>query len=168
MENNAGRKWPWIISVSVVMIIAASVMTVKVALQDPDEPSDYGMQNYHEYDKNINQIIEAKIAFDRLYTLEYKGDTLSEKGSIVRYKITDKEGNGINNAVVNVVLTRPDTSKLNIELEDPAVEDGLYTFQAIDLPKAGRWDIMAKINIDGKQRYHNIKADTRNESTTEF
>ncbi len=168
MDKNAGRKWPWIISASIVAIIAACVVTIKVALKDPDEPSDYGMQNYHEYDRNANQIIEAKIDFDRHYTLSYRGEPLRQKGSVIGYAITDKEGKGINNATINVLLTRPNTSKLDIKLENPTVEEGIYTFNAVDLPKAGRWDILAKVTIGEKQRFYNIKADTRNTFTSEF
>lgn len=168
MDKRAGKKWPWIISLSVVGIIAACAVTIKFALKNPDEPSDYGMQNYHEYDKNVNKIIEAKIAFDRLYTLNYASEPLQEQGSVIRYRITDKEGKGIDSADVSVVLTRPDTSKFDIVLDKPSVSDGLYTFKAINLPKQGRWDIMAKVSIDGVQRYFNIKADTRNGYTSEF
>lgn len=168
MDKNAGNKWPWIISASIVAIIIACVVTIKFALKDPDEPSDYGMQNYHEYDRNANQIIEAKIDFDRHYTLAYRGEPLRQSGSVIRYAITDKNGNAVNNAKINILITRPNTSALDIALENPTVEEGVYTFSAVNLPKAGRWDILAKVNIDGKQRYFNIKADTRNTFTAEF
>ena len=48
MNKDAGRKWPIIIALSIVGIIGASVMTVKVAMNNPVEMSDYGMQNYHD------------------------------------------------------------------------------------------------------------------------
>ena len=45
MNKNAGRKWPIIIALSIVGVIALSVGTVKVAIDNPVEMSDYGMQN---------------------------------------------------------------------------------------------------------------------------
>ena len=54
------------------------------------------------------------------------------------------------------------------DLSKPVSENGVYTFEAIDLPKPGRWDIMAKVTIGEYQRYYNLKADTRNPNTTEF
>lgn len=168
MDKSAGKKWPWIISASIVAIIIACVVTIKVAFKAPDEPSDYGMQNYHEYDRNANEIIEAKIDFDRHYTLLYQGEPLNQKGSVIRYAITDKEGKGVNNAKISVLLTRPNTSSLDIALDNPTVKEGVYTFKRVELPKPGRWDILAKVTIEGKQRYYHLKADTRNSYTTEF
>lgn len=66
------------------------------------------------------------------------------------------------------MLTRPDTTKLDIALDKPTIENGIYTFKAIALPKAGRWDIMAKITIGKNQRYYNLKTDTRYPNTIEF
>ncbi|MGZ8548096.1 MAG: FixH family protein, partial [Sulfuricurvum sp.] len=74
----------------------------------------------------------------------------------------------INNAKVEVVLTRPDTTDFDLNLSNPTVSEGKYTFTAVDLPKVGRWDILAKVSIGDKQRYYNLKADTRNPNTFEF
>lgn len=169
IDKNAGKKWPWIIGVSIVAIIFASGMTIDIALtKAPVEESDYGMQNYHEYDANVNEIIEAKIQFDRLYTITLVSKRLDVKSSVIEYNITDKKGDAINNASVTVLLTRPDTTKLNMTLNNPSVHEGVYTFDAVELPKEGRWDVLAKVNIAGKQRYYNIKADTRNDQRSEF
>ena len=168
MNKDAGRKWPIIIALSIVGIIGASVMTVKVAMNNPVEMSDYGMQSYHDYDSNANQIIEAKIAFDKHYSITFATPQISEKGTVIAYKITDKSGNPVDDAGLEVVLTRPDTTKLDISLDAPSVEGGEYTFKAVDLPKPGRWDILAKVQIKEYQRYFNLKADTRNTRTLEF
>ena len=168
MNKNAGRKWPIIIALSIVGVIALSVGTVKVAIDNPVEMSDYGMQNYHEYDSNANDIIEAKIAFDQKYDIAFLTPQIAEKGTEIRYELHDKSGNAINDAKFEVVLTRPDTTKLDVPLDAPAVENGVYSFKAVDLPKAGRWDILAKVSVGGDQRYYNLKADTRNPNTLEF
>lgn len=168
INKNAGKKWPWIIGASILAVISFSVATVKVALNNPVEMSKYGMQSYHDYDNNVNDIIEAKIGFDQNYTIRLLTPQIVEKGTIISYKITDKANKEINDAKVEVVLTRPDTTKFDLNLTMPVINKGSYTFNAVDLPKAGRWDILAKVSIGDKQRYYNLKADTREPKTLEF
>ncbi len=168
MFKNPGTKWPIIIALSIVGIIGACVVTIKVALNNPVQMSDYGMQNYHTYDTNVNDIINAKIAFDQKYAVAFLTPQIDEKETVIEYRVSDKSGNGINDAVVEVVLTRPDNTDFNINLVQPTVEDGKYTFKAVELPKVGRWDILAKIRVGDDQRFFNLKADTRNPNTFEF
>jgi hypothetical protein len=168
VNKNAGKKWPWIIGLSTIAVIGFAVATVKVAINNPVEMSEYGMQSYHTYDDNVNDIIKAKIAFDQNYTIAFLTPQIQEKKSVLVYQVRDKSGNAINNATVEVVLTRPDSTHFDVNLSSPAVSEGTYTFNAVDLPKVGRWDIMAKVSIGDKQRYYNLKADTRNPNTFEF
>lgn len=168
MAKDSGRKWPIIIFVSTLFIIGFSIATIGVALKNPVELSDYGMQNYHTYDDNANDIINAKIAFDHYYTVAFLTSALSEKETVISYAIKDKEGKAVNDANITVVLTRPDTSKLDIHLGHPVIADGIYTFTAVNLPKLGRWDILTKVTIGENQRYYSLKADTRYPKTTEF
>ena len=168
VDKSAGKKWPWIIGVSIVAVIGFSIATIKVALNNPVEMSEYGMQNYHSYDDKVNDIIKAKISFDQNYTIAFLTPQITEKSALIAYKISDKSNNAINDAKVEVVLTRPDTTDFDLNLSNPTVNEGKYTFNAVDLPKVGRWDILAKVSIGDKQRYYNIKADTRNPNTFEF
>lgn len=168
MFKNPGTKWPIIIAVSIVGIIGACVWTIKVALNNPVELSDYGMQNYHHYDADANEIINAKIAFDQKYTIELLTSQIAEKNTTVIYKVTDKAGNPVNDAKIEAILTRPYTTKEDVNLSTPSVNNGQYTFASVTLPKAGRWDILAKVSVGTDQRFYNIKADTRNPETSEF
>jgi nitrogen fixation protein FixH len=168
INKNAGKKWPWIIGISTVIVIGFSIATIKVAINNPVEMSQYGMQSYHEYDDHVNDIINAKIEFDKKYTITFLTPQITNKASIIAYEIKEKSGKPVDDANLSVVLTRPDTVKRDIALDKPVVVNGVYTFKAIDLPQAGRWDIMAKIIIGENQRYYNLKADTRNPNTFEF
>jgi len=168
MFKNPGTKWPIIIALSIVGVIGACVATIKVALNNPVEMSNYGMQNYHQYDSDVNQIIAEKIAFDQNYTIEFLTPQITEKSSILEYKVSDKSGKAVNDAKVEIILTRPDIKEFDMNLSNPVVNEGKYTFSPIDLPKAGRWDIMAKISVGSVQRYYNLKADTRTPITSEF
>jgi len=168
INKNAGKKWPWIIAISTVIVIGFAVKTVSVAVNNPVEMSEYGMQGYHEYDRNVNDIINAKIEFDKKYTITFLTPQIMQKGSVLEYAVKDKSGEMIEDANVSIVLTRPDTTKLDIFLDKPSVKNGVYTFNATDLPQAGRWDIMAKVTVGKDQRYYNLKADTRSPDILEF
>jgi hypothetical protein len=168
MFKNPGTKWPIIIGLSIIGVIGACVGTIKVALNNPVELSNYGMQGYHEYDADANDIIFAKIAFDQNYTIAFLTPQISEKGSILEYQVSDKSGKAINDAKIEVILTRPDLKEFDMNLSNPSVAEGKYTFDSVDLPKAGRWDIMAKISVGSVQRYYNLKADTRKPEISEF
>jgi nitrogen fixation protein FixH len=168
VDKSAGKKWPWIIGLSTIAVIGFAVATIKMAIKNPVELSDYGMQSYHTYDDNANDIINAKIAFDQKYTVGFLTQQLLEKKSVLIYEVKDKMGKAIDDAKVEVVLTRPDTTKFDLNLTNPSIQEGKYTFNPIDLPKQGRWDIMAKITIGKDQRYYSLKADTRYPNTTEF
>ena len=166
-QKQKGRIWPIAISLSIFGIFLASVATVLIALENPVEMSDLGMQEYHKYDTNVNEIIEAKIAFDKKYSIEYLGQ-LKQGDAMVSYRVTDKAGNAINDAKINIMITRPNDHATDIPLDKVSVDNGVYTFESIALPKPGRWDIMANVVIGDKQRYYNLKADTRQTNAFEY
>ncbi|MDD5052257.1 MAG: FixH family protein [Sulfuricurvum sp.] len=168
MFKNPGTKWPIIIALSIVAVIGFSVATIKAAVTHPVEMSDYAMQNYHDYDNNVNDIINAQISFDKKYSISFLTPQVMEKGTVIVYQITDKSGKAINDAKVESLLTRPDNKESDINLTAPIAHEGKYTFNAVDLPKPGRWDILTKITIGNDQRFYNLKADTRNPNTFEF
>jgi nitrogen fixation protein FixH len=161
MSKSSGRIWPYAIGVSILFIFGACVATIIVTSKMPVEKSDTYMMGYHEADASANEIIEAQIAFDKKYKIEYKTESLNLESSEIKYKITDIDGKPIDNATLKVVVTRPNNHKHDQELTSPSVANGLYTFKSIKLPEAGRWDIMAKVNIGDNQGFYNLKADTR-------
>ncbi len=169
MSNKSqGKVWPYAIVISILGIVAASVMTVVVAVQHPVEMSDMDMQNYHHYDANANDIIAAQIAFDKKYSIAYASKELNQDNAVVVYKVSDKEGMSVNDAKINVVLTRPDNRNSDIVMDTPTIENGLYVFEAGKLPLPGRWNIMAHIVVNGYERYYSLKADTRYPNVFEY
>ena len=167
-QKSDGRIWPYAIVVSILLIVVASGITIYVAIQHPVEMSDSNMQDYHHYDKNANDFIVAKIAFNRNYTIAYVSEKFDINDAVVVYKITDISGEAVNNAKLNIVLTRPDNRNSDIVLDNPMVESGVYTFNAGKLPLEGRWNIMAHIVVGENERYYNMKADTRQAKAFEF
>lgn len=168
MNKSNGRIWPYAIGASILFIFGACVATIIVTSKMPVEKSDTYMMDYHEADASANEIIEAQIAFDKKYKIEYKTDSLSLEKTEIKYNITDRDGNAVDNATLKVVVTRPNNHKHDQELLNPSVSDGVYSFASITLPEPGRWDIMAKVSIGNEQRFYNLKADTRAKEVFEY
>ena len=168
MNLSNGRIWPYAIGASIIFIFGACVATIIVAVKLPVEKSDNYMMGYHQADASANELINARIAFDKKYKIEYLNDGLSVNNAVVRYRVTDLNSNSVNNAIVKIVITRPNSRKFDMELNNPSNENGIYTFSSTKLPLEGRWDIMAKVNIGDLQRFYNIKADTRTKEIKEY
>ena len=167
-KQNNGMIWPYAIVISILLIVAASVATIMVALENPVEMSDQNMQDYHDYDYDVNKFIRAKILFDKLYDIVYVSDSLVQENAIVSYRVTDKGGNTVNNAKINIMITRPSDHNTDFPLDQPMIDGGVYTFQSVKLPKPGRWNLIAHIVIGEHERYYNLKADTRHPNTFEY
>ncbi|MFA6138802.1 MAG: FixH family protein [Sulfurimonas sp.] len=168
MNKNSGKIWPYAISISIALIFGAAVATVVIATSSPVEKSDAYMMDYHEADAKANELIEARIAFDKKYKIEYITDSLNCNGSVVKYKVSDLNSNKVSDANITVVVTRPDSHQFDRELSNPTIENGVYSFDSINLEKEGRWDIMAKVSVGDLQRYYNVKADTRVKEAFEY
>ena len=168
MKKSSGIIWPYAISISIIFIFGACVTTIVVANKLPVEKSDTYMMDYHEADASANELIEARIAFDKEYNIEYINEGLSLDNSTIKYRVTDKQANPINDAKVKIVITRPNNHKHDQSLESFSVSDGIYSFESVKIPIEGRWDIMAKVNVGELERYYNIKADTRKDEILEY
>jgi nitrogen fixation protein FixH len=169
MSKQKALHWPYGIALSFVIVIALIVATIMVASDNKVENSDLYMQNYHTADANANEILTAQIAFNKKYTIDFLTEQISTKNSAISYRLKDKLGNPITDALIEVVLTRPNSHAYDMTLKDPTVSvDGVYEFAAVQLPVEGRWDVMAKITIGEDYRYYNLKADTRYSETYEY
>ena len=168
MNLSNGRIWPYAISISIILVFGACVATIIVANKLPVEKSDTYMMGYHQADANANELIKARIAFNKQYKIEYLTDGLSLDSSIIKYRVTDLNSNPISNAKIKVIVTRPNNHKHDQELTNPKFENGVYIFSTITLPVEGRWDIMAKVNVGELQRFYNVKADTRAKEAFEY
>jgi len=168
LSKSNGKIWPYAIGLSIFLVFVAAVATVVITSTLPVENSDTYMMGYHEADAKANELIEEKIAFNKKYKLKFLSDSLDVEGSTLSYKITDIQDNAVNNAKVLVIVTRPNKHKYDQELNNPTIVDGVYTFSNVKLEVEGRWDIMAKVNIDKNERFYNVKMDTRSKGAYEY
>jgi len=168
MNLNRGIQWPVAIAIAILGVFSLGIWTVMFALKSPVQESKIYMETYQSVNKNVNDIIKANIKFDKKYTVEYTSKGLDQNAAVVQYKLTDKKSNPINSAKISIVLTRPNIHTYDVKLENPTVSDGVYTFQKVKLPKAGRWDIMAKVVVGDDYKFYNLKADTRIKEVHEY
>ena len=148
MQHDPGKKWPWIVLGSILGVVGLSYWTVNIALNNPVQLSDLDMQDYRHFEHDANENIRAQIAFDKKYSVEYVTETFKPEGASIAFKVTTRSGD-------------PNVSVVK-------VQDGLYSFETVTLPKEGRWDVLTLVNIGNDHRYLNLKADTRYPNVFEY
>ncbi len=168
MNLSNGRIWPLAIGISIILVFFAAIATIVVAVKLPVEKSDTYMMYYQDADANANKLIQARIDFDKKYTIEYSTIKLSLENSTIEYRVKDINHNAVENAKIKIIITRPNNHKNDQEIINPKIDNGIYKFDSIKLPLEGRWDIMAKVKVDNLERFYNLKADTRNREIKEY
>ena len=158
MANNSdkGKYWPYMILGFLVIGITLGYWTVKHAIGMPVHESNEYMMKYQTAEKDANEIIEAQERFDRKYNLKLEGMKLSdfkpehlkrkpgpivalESKNTIRYRISDKAGNPVDDINVSLLLTRPHTEKEDQYFKEVPGEKGLYTFQNVKIENPGRY-----------------------------
>jgi len=168
LSRHSAKIWPYAIGTSILFVFGACVATIVVTNKLPVQKSDTYMMGYQEADAKANEIINETIEFNKKYKIEYITDEFNMQNSTIKYRVSDINSNPLNNADIKVVITRPDNHIYDQELKDPSITDGVYTFSAVKLPLEGRWDIMAKVSVEGAKRFYNVKTDTRNKEIVEY
>ena len=166
---SSGKLWPYAISIAILTFFGAIVFSITFIVKEaPVQKSNTYMMGYHHADLGANEIIQARIDFNKEYKVTYITESLAQEGSTLKYKVTDLDGNSVDNANIVVVITRPEHHSYNQELVSPSIENGIYSFSNFTLAKPGRWDIMAKVQVGELQRFYNVKADTRAKEAFEY
>jgi len=164
----SGKLWPYAIGIAITMVFGFCVATVVVTSQADIQPSDDYMTYYQDADANVNSLINSRIAFDKKYKIEYITDGISKDNTTIEYKLTDLNGKLINDAVMIVAITRPETHEFNQKLNNPKIENGVYSFSNVKFPKEGIWNIVVKVVRGKDSRFFNLKADTRYKAVTQY
>ncbi|MDF1880824.1 hypothetical protein JHD50_05810 [Sulfurimonas sp. MAG313] len=163
-----GKQWPIGIIASIIFIVLACAATIYVALMQPVQEDADMMMGYHTLNNNANDIIVAGIIFDKKYNLTYVGEGVSLEGSTLAYKITNKKGDFINDAKIEVILSRPITLDNQVTLSQAKINNGIYSFENIKVPLKGRWNILARVVIGNDFRHMNLKSETGAKSVYEY
>jgi len=167
VSKSNGRAWPYGIAISIILVFSFCVGTIVVTQSAHIQESDSYMTHYQDADANVNDLIEAQIAFDKKYKIEYLSNGIATDSS-VSYKVTRLDGSLVNDAQTVLAISRPETDEFNQNTENVTVENGVYTFTDLEFPKPGVWNLIVKVAIGDDYRFYNIKADTRDKESSEF
>ena len=160
MKKDRGLRWPIGIATAIVCIVGMGAWTIVETSKEGVQESDIYMTSYQDADTNANELINARIAFNKKYNIEYLGKQLNADNAQLIYKITTKDGKSVNDAKVKVIITRPQTHNEDMTLNAPKIDNRTYSFET-KLPGIGRWDVMASLEVGADKRFYNLKMDTR-------
>ena len=163
-----GMHWPIGIITSIILIVIACAVTIYVALLQPTRENRDMMVDYHTFDANVNDVIIAGIKFNRKYKLSYTGEGVSLEGSTISFKVEDENGNPVDNAKVEVIISRPITTDNQVVLQNPRIDNGNYIFEDVRVAKKGRWNILTKVTVGKDYRHMNLKSDTMQTNVFEY
>lgn len=146
--------WPQSIILSIIAIIFACGYTIKIALDNPVQMDGSYMQPYQQVDENINDLLFEQKKFDARFQVRFDGDRLNVGTNSVALLITDTDGKEINNASIELLVTRPETTEFDQILKPSSIQSGKYFFENIDIQKIGRWQFVAKMQVDSLRGFY--------------
>ena len=176
-ENNKKTYWPHMILGFLFIGLSLSYWTVKSASSIPVQESNQYMLKYQMADMHINQIMESKMAFDKVYNIRILDvETmvmtdnvnsnrpqpnvvkLSEGINEFFYEVVSKDGTSVSDANVTFLLTQPHSRDQDqLFLEVPYV-DGKYQISNVNITQAGRYTLQLRAVVDNTMGYSEIAA----------
>jgi len=160
-----GLHWPIGIFISTVMIIALSVGTVIVALDNPVQLDNTLLKKKYELDKDINIYLTEQISFNKKYNFELIEGQLKSNNSTLKFQFKAKKNININSAFMTLTFTRPNTDLHDFKVNAKFNGKNLFIVNIPNIKLEGRWNIFTVTKINENVGYFNYKADTRkNES----
>ncbi|MBE2994953.1 FixH family protein [Campylobacter sp. RM9344] len=137
--------WPYAIVLSIIGCVIACTATIIISLDYPVEMDNYYFERHQNINSNINEILasqkEFKAKFDVSFNDTNKSMSRAEPLNII---LTPKTAQ-IPQLKYDLLLTRPDTNKQNINL-NATYHNGILSTQDVKFPVQGRWQLMAKIS----------------------
>ena len=149
--------WPIGITISIIAVAGMCVKTVRIAQSLPIEYDNTFFDTYQNVDTNMNEILILQNKFNKKYdvVLEKKDFIIGQNK--IEVKIVDKKNNPIKNAEINVVITRPFTTREDQKLKILSSENGIYKFEPFEIKNLGRWQIQSKTKIDNLIAYNKLE-----------
>ena len=156
-EKKEINYWPYAIVGMILTVVMLSAWTIKVALKNPVQLENSYMMKYQDVDENINEILLKQREFDSKYTIGLESNRLKIGPNRIYVKVSSREGEPAESAAVRVLVTRPDSTQHDIELERFTYKDGVYSSEEFNLTRSGRWNIVTRVEIDGDVGYKKYK-----------
>ena len=141
--------WPYGILAIILAVVIGGALSVKEALEHPVQESTYFMRHYQAVEDNAYELEKQKDEFDKHFVISYSATKFKIGKNKFAIKIVDKISNKpINNADIEMLLTRFETNDLNKKLKPLKVKDGTYFFEDLDIQKLGRWKVLTTTKIE--------------------
>ncbi|WP_281951560.1 FixH family protein [Nitrosophilus kaiyonis] len=150
--------WPHFIVALVFFAIGLGVWTIKAAIDNPVELDNSYMLNYHAVDEDINDILKKQHIFEKNYDLNLLTNKINVGKNKLEIVLKDKNGKVVKNAKIDILVTRPDTTKYDKKVT-AKFENRKYVAD-VDLEHEGRWNIIIKAKIDDAQGFKTFKLTT--------
>lgn len=145
-----------LITMSTIFLIGL-FSVLAISLSTPIEMADDYHMGYQELEKKYDDIVNKQELFDEKYVVKPTDFALKAADNHISVSVFDKAGNLVKNAKVSAYMTRPDTSKLNIDLPEFGYENNCYTSKPFSLSKEGRWIACVKVQVGDVMKYVNIE-----------
>ena len=148
-EKEEKNYWPHGILAIIMAVVIGGAFSVREALKHPVQESTYFMKNYQDFEDNAYDLEKQKDEFDKHFAISYSRAKFRIGKNKFAIKIVDKSTNKpVNNADIQMLLTRFETNDLNKKLKPLKVENGTYTFEDLDIQKLGRWKVLTTTKIE--------------------
>ncbi len=157
MSNIGAKAWPIGITLSIIAVAGLCVWTVKVAESLPVELDNTYFASYRDFDMNANKIILEQKAFDEKYIVELPKKDFIIGQNEVEIKLTDKQNNPVQEAKIDVVVTRPHTTATDHKLNLIEFKNGIFKFEPFEIKDLGRWQIQSKIVVNDLTSYNKLE-----------
>ena len=157
----SGKAWPYAIGIAITFVFFLGVGTIIVTSKADTQISDDYMTNYQDVDAKANDLIKARIAFDKKYKLKYVTEQIVKDGCDVTYKLTTLDGKAVPGAKMVLAVSRPETEQYSKKMDNALFENGVYVFKDVTFPKEGVWNLLLKVSVNGMSRFYPLKTDTR-------
>jgi hypothetical protein len=158
MSKNEKNYWPHFIVGLVMFTIGMGTWTLVTAINNPVEMDNSYMRNYHQVDADLNKILQSGFKFDKKYEFSLLNSDLQEGENELKIDIKDKNGNVVKDAKIEILVTRPETTKLDKNLK--AQFDGEEYRAKVILDKKGRWNIQIRVVIKDLEKFKTYKLHT--------
>lgn len=153
--NEEKNYWPYGIVTITIAVVGLVVWTIKTAAMSPAEEDRSYFMNYHDVDEKINDIREMEHIFKQRYRVVPLSHSLDMGENRFRIRITDVNGEDVDNAQIKIRVTRPHTNQDDIPLGDMSyAEDGSYLSQPFEIKKTGRWKIESLVTVEGYSLFY--------------
>ena len=142
--------WPMGIFLLAMAVVGLIALTLKTAISNPVELQGMCQWKPQEVDERANEITQKRQQFLEKYAIGFIGDKTPDSSEFQHLflSLIAKQTHSIPEAKVLFFLTRPHTTREDIDLGEGEISDlFFYQSKTFDALKKGRWQAEAYVEI---------------------